>query len=64
MLYATFGDDPGAVRSLMATRPGGIHRFMGPDLAKGLEATRIALEESAIPPLVSGDLEEIGRAHV
>lgn len=57
MLYATFGDDPGAVRSLMATRPGGIHRFMGPDLAKGLEATRIALEESAIPPLVSGDLE-------
>ena len=35
MLYATFGDDPGAVRSLMATRPGGIHRFMGPDLEIG-----------------------------
>ena len=57
MLYATFGDDPGTVRSIMATRPGGIHRFMGPNLAQGLEATRIALEESEIPPLVSGDLE-------
>lgn len=57
MLYATFGDDPAAVRSIMATRPGGIHRFMGQDLAKGLEATRVALEESEVPPLVSGDLE-------
>ena len=28
MLYATFGDSADAVRSIMATRPGGIHRFM------------------------------------
>lgn len=57
MLYATFGDSADAVRSIMATRPGGIHRFMGPDLAAGLEATRIALEEAEVPLLVSGDLE-------
>ena len=31
MLYATFGDDPGVVRSIMATKPGGIHRFMNWD---------------------------------
>jgi beta-N-acetylhexosaminidase len=57
MVYATFGDSADFVRSIMATRPGGIHRFMAPDLAAGLAATRIALEESEIPPLVSGDLE-------
>ncbi len=57
MLYATVGDDPGAVQSLMASKPGGIHCFMGPALGKGHGATRIALEEAEVPPFVSGDPE-------
>lgn len=50
-------DDPAAASSLMSHRPGGVHRGGGEDLALAWRTTRAVLEQSDIPPLISGDLE-------
>jgi beta-N-acetylhexosaminidase len=55
--YATFGDDHDNVRALSGLKPGGMHRFMGGDLATGWQATRLALETNEVPLLISGDIE-------
>lgn len=55
--FATIGDNCDTMRELSRLRPGGIHRFMGPDLAEGWRATRLALEENEVPLLISGDIE-------
>jgi beta-N-acetylhexosaminidase len=54
--YVTFGDDLDNIRALSALKPGGMHRFMY-DLEAGHEATRLALEMSEVPLLISGDIE-------
>nr|WP_315394488.1 glycoside hydrolase family 3 N-terminal domain-containing protein [uncultured Duganella sp.] len=55
--FATFGNDQQPIRDLNRLQPGGMHRFMGPDLAEGWRATRLALEENEVPLLISGDIE-------
>ncbi|MYM83454.1 glycoside hydrolase family 3 protein [Duganella sp. FT50W] len=55
--FATFGNDQQPIRALNRLQPGGMHRFMGPDLADGWRATRLALEENEVPLLISGDIE-------
>lgn len=55
--FATFGDDEQAIRALNRLQPGGMHRFMGSDLAQGWHATRLALAENEVPLLISGDIE-------
>ena len=51
------GDDLGEMDRLAAFRPGGAHRFMGPDLATAHAATRRFMELCEIPPFITADLE-------
>jgi beta-N-acetylhexosaminidase len=50
-------DDPAASSRLMRHGPGGVHRGGGKDLALAWRTTRAVLEQSDVPPLISGDLE-------
>ena len=50
-------DDMSTMRELMQRQPGGMLRYMGPDLESAWRATRLAVESSEIPLLISGDLE-------
>lgn len=52
-----FQDDPAQARQTMASRPGGVHRAWGQDLAQAWQTTRTVLEAAEIPPLITGDLE-------
>ena len=56
-VHITMGDDPASIDRLAATKPGGIHRFMGADLEAAWKGTRRAVEASEIPLLITGDLE-------
>ncbi len=56
-VHITMGDDPANIDRLAATKPGGIHRFMGADLEAAWKGTRRAVEASEIPLLITGDLE-------
>lgn len=58
-----FRDLPEEVPEVMATRPGGVHRAWGSDAARAWATTRAVLERSAIPPLITGDLEGGGYGH-
>jgi len=42
---------------LLSLQPGGIHRFPTPDLNAALTQTRIALERSEVPLIITGDIE-------
>jgi beta-N-acetylhexosaminidase len=50
-------DDPAAMKDILSRKPGGMLRYMGPDLEAAWKATRMAVETSEIPLLISGDLE-------
>lgn len=50
-------DDPAAIKDIVRRKPGGVLRYMGPDLEAAWKATRIAVESSEIPLLIAGDLE-------
>ncbi len=52
-----FGDDIGNASRLAALTPGGVHRFMGPDLKRSWTATRSFMEQCEIPPFITGDFE-------
>jgi beta-N-acetylhexosaminidase len=56
-VHITIGDDLAAMAKLSAMKPGGIHRFMGPELAAAHAATKQALEAAEIPPFITGDIE-------
>ena len=56
-VHISMGDDPNAIRDIMATKPGGLCRFIGDSLESASDGTRLALELSDIPPFVTGDLE-------
>ncbi|MFM7459928.1 MAG: hypothetical protein ACKO15_03695, partial [Burkholderiales bacterium] len=45
-------DDPAAIKDIVRRKPGGVLRYMGPDLAAAWKATRIAVESSEIPLLI------------
>ncbi len=50
-------DDPAAISDIVNRKPGGLLRYMGPNLDAAWQATRIAIESSEIPLLIAGDLE-------
>jgi beta-N-acetylhexosaminidase len=52
-----FGDDLGNAKRLSSLSPGGVHRFMGTDLATSWAASRAFMEECEIPPFITGDFE-------
>lgn len=56
-VLAQFHDEPGEVPALLRTRPGGVHRAWGRDIERAWQTTRAVLQQSAIPPLITGDLE-------
>ena len=56
-VHITMGDDEKQARDIAGLSPGGIHRFMGPDLDKAWAATRLMLESNEIPLLITGDIE-------
>ncbi len=56
-IHITIGDDLANMAKLSAMKPGGIHRFMGPDLAAAHAATKQALEAAEIAPFITGDIE-------
>jgi len=53
----SIGDDLDKISALANTKPGGLHRFMGPELEPAWKATRQFLEMSEIPPFITGDIE-------
>lgn len=56
-IHITIGDDLTNMAKLSATKPGGLHRFMGPELAAAHAATKQALDMAEIPPFITGDIE-------
>lgn len=57
IVLSQFRDLPDEVPAMMAMRPGGVHRAWGADPLKAWLTTRAVLEQSEIPPLITGDLE-------
>ncbi len=56
-IHITMGDDLATVTRLSNMKPGGLHRFMGPELAAAHAATKHALDMAEIPPFITGDIE-------
>ncbi len=56
-VHISHGDDIGNCQRLAGLSPGGVHRFMGPELEQAWRATRAVLEASEIPPFITADLE-------
>lgn len=56
-VHMAHGDDAGRNRQLAELSPGGVHRFMGPDVVAAWQATRAVLETCEVPPLITADLE-------
>lgn len=63
-VHMSMGDDLAMIDRLAATRPGGIHRFMGDSLEAAWKATRRAVEQSEIPLFITGDLEGGGHGSI
>ncbi len=51
------GDEPAAATRLGGMMPGGVHRFMGPDLEVAWQNTRRLLEMNEVPLFITGDIE-------
>jgi beta-N-acetylhexosaminidase len=56
-IQLSIGDDPGAIAAVGKMKPGGLHRFMGPDLEPAWRATRDFIASCEVPPFISGDIE-------
>ena len=56
-IHITMGDDLSNIKRLSDMKPGGLHRFMGPDLGAAHAATQLALDMAEIPPFITGDIE-------
>ena len=63
-VHMAMGDDLAPIDQLAATRPGGIHRFMGSNPEAAWKATRRAIENSEVPLLITGDLEGGGHGSI
>ncbi|SFF91155.1 beta-N-acetylhexosaminidase [Novosphingobium sp. CF614] len=50
-------DTPEETAELTRLRPGGVHRFPTQDLAAVVRETRAVIEQAAVPPIISGDIE-------
>ncbi|CDO37910.1 glycoside hydrolase family 3 protein [Novosphingobium sp. KN65.2] len=62
-VLSSTNDDIDEIDRHCALGVGGIHRFPGHDLERAWAATRAAIERSAIPPLISGDIEGGSLSH-
>ncbi|MEO9167223.1 MAG: glycoside hydrolase family 3 N-terminal domain-containing protein [Aestuariivirga sp.] len=56
-IHITVGDDLANITRLSNMKPGGLHRFMGPELAAAHAATKLGLDMAEIPPFITGDIE-------
>ena len=56
-VHVSVGDDVDATAHMASLAPGGIHRFMGPNLDAAWAATRAFMERCDIPPFMTADLE-------
>ncbi len=56
-VHIMIGDDKATAQKLAGLSPGGIHRFMGPDLETAWKNTRLMMEMSEIPLFITGDIE-------
>ena len=56
-VHVAVGDDAQATAHMATLSPGGIHRFMGPNLDAAWGATRAFMERCEIPPFMTADLE-------
>lgn len=56
-VHINHGDDEEKSRSFAKLQPGGLHRFMGPDLESAWRATRAFMAECEVPPFITADLE-------
>jgi beta-N-acetylhexosaminidase len=50
-------DTPEETVELTRLRPGGVHRFPTADLGAVVRETRSVIEQAAVPPIISGDIE-------
>ncbi|AIT81787.1 glycoside hydrolase (plasmid) [Novosphingobium pentaromativorans US6-1] len=62
-VLSSINDDIDEIERHCALGVGGIHRFPGHDLEKAWAATHAAFERSAVPPLISGDIEGGSLSH-
>lgn len=56
-ILSTREDNSEEVSAITALNAGGVHRFPTADLAATWRATRQIIEESVVPPILSGDIE-------
>jgi beta-N-acetylhexosaminidase len=56
-VHMSFGDSLEDSNRFAKLAPGGLHRFMGPDLESSWAATRAFMEQCEIPPFITGDFE-------
>jgi beta-N-acetylhexosaminidase len=56
-VHINHGDHPETARGFAALKPGGLHRFMGPELEPAWRATRAFMEACDVPPFITADLE-------
>jgi beta-N-acetylhexosaminidase len=56
-VHVAFGDSVENSERLAALSPGGVHRFMGPNLEQAWTATRAFMANCEIPPFITGDFE-------
>ncbi len=56
-VHISIGDEPAEITRLGKMKPGGLHRFMGPELEPAWKATRQFIEMSEVPPFITGDIE-------
>lgn len=56
-VFSTSLDSAEELAPLLALKPGGINRFPTTDLAAFRSATMTAVEQSAVPPIFTGDIE-------
>jgi len=56
-VHISIGDDQTAIANLGAMKPGGLHRFMGPELEPAWKATRNFMADCEVPPFITGDIE-------
>ena len=56
-IHISVGDDLNTIAEFSAMKPGGLHRFMGPELESAWKATRQFIESCNVPPFITGDIE-------
>jgi beta-N-acetylhexosaminidase len=56
-VHIMIGDNAADATRLGKLSPGGVHRFMGPDLATAWQNTRTLLDMNEVPLFITGDIE-------